>query len=162
MTPGRVWNWKSALFSALSRAPIFFAVNLTAGPAAAVSAFRTEFIYRLVAAGFYGSLTQTFAGLDDRRRATTAAMVVVPAVAHLVEYAIHTAAGTPRAGAAVLVSAGISVLTTRLSLAVMRRGLFVTGADTRPLAGDLRELARVLGASRWRGPFRLRQPSPPA
>jgi hypothetical protein len=37
------WNWKHALTSALGRAPLFFVVNLSAGPAAALAAFAVEF-----------------------------------------------------------------------------------------------------------------------
>jgi hypothetical protein len=54
----RKWNWKSALTSSLFRAPIFFFVNLTAGPQAAAGAFLTELILRSVTSGFYGSLTE--------------------------------------------------------------------------------------------------------
>ena len=52
------WNWKSAVTSSIVRAAIFFAVNLKAGQDAAIAAFVTEFIYRAVTSGFYGSFTQ--------------------------------------------------------------------------------------------------------
>jgi hypothetical protein len=56
----RRWNWKSALVSSVCRALIFLAANLPAGRHAALRAMLTEFLFRAVAAGFYGALTQAF------------------------------------------------------------------------------------------------------
>lgn len=136
------WNWKSALASAIGRAPIFFAANLPAGMDAAVAAFQTEFIYRVVAAGFYGALTEYFAGLPSRRAATIGALVTLPALAHGVEYAVHAWAGTERIGGAILLSVLVSMATTRFSLFAMRRGLFVTrGAQS--FTADVIQLLRL-------------------
>lgn len=137
-----VWNGKSALMSACCRAPIFFVANLPAGGAAAASAFLVEFVYRVVAAGFYGALTEYFARLPNARLATPAALVVLPAVAHGVEYLVHWSAGTPRIGTAIAVSVGVSVATTRLSLFVMRRGLFVS-RSRQSFAADVTALGRL-------------------
>lgn len=54
------WNFQSAVLSSLFRAAIFFFVNLSAGPAAAVAAMRIELIFRCVWPGFYGALTEAF------------------------------------------------------------------------------------------------------
>ena len=42
----RRWNWKAALVSALSRARLFFVVNLPAGRSAAIAALVTELVSR--------------------------------------------------------------------------------------------------------------------
>src|SRR5262245_32283015 len=115
----RAWNWKAALLSACARAPLFFLTNLPAGVDAALAAGTTEFAYRAVAAGFYGALTEQFSRLRATRTTTLATVIVVPGVAHLIEYAVHTSAGTARAGTAVLVSIGLSVITTRINLFAM-------------------------------------------
>lgn len=137
-----VWNWKSALVSAIGRAPIFFIANLPAGRSAAVAAFATEFVYRVVAAGFYGALTAFFARRKSKRLATALALVVLPALAHGVEYVVHLLAGTPHIAPAIVASVGVSMLTTRFSLFVMRRGLFVAGGQS--FGADVCELGRLL------------------
>src|SRR5262245_49757847 len=49
----RRWNWKSAVMSSFARGLVFFAANLSAGPAAAVSAASTELTFRIATSGFY-------------------------------------------------------------------------------------------------------------
>jgi hypothetical protein len=138
------WNWKSALVSAIGRAPIFFVANLSAGLPAALAAFQTEFLYRVIAAGFFGALTEYFARLPSPRTATWAALIVLPTLAHGVEYIVHFWAGTARIGPAIMASIAISVATTRFSLFVMRRGLFVSRGH-RSFSGDVVELLRIIG-----------------
>ena len=62
--------------SAAGRASLFFLTNLPAGVDAAVAAAGTEVGYRLLAAGFYGTLTERFARLEATRRSTIAALLV--------------------------------------------------------------------------------------
>lgn len=138
----RFWNWKSALVSAVMRAPVFFAANLQAGLDAATAAFVTEFIYRVTSAGFYGALTEFFAQRRARRAATVQALIVLPLLAHGVEYAVHSFAGTPHIAAALAGSVAMSMATTRFSLFAMRRGLFVAGGQS--LLADLRDLVVIL------------------
>lgn len=139
------WNWKSALASAVVRAPIFFVANLPEGQAAALAAFATEFLYRVVAAGFYGALTQWFATRRSQASSTLTALIVLPAVAHAVEFLVHLLAGTPRIATALAVSIAGSVLTTRFSLFVMRRGLFVSGGQS--FGADVYQLVQLIAAA---------------
>jgi hypothetical protein len=150
---GRVWNWKSAVVSASMRAPIFFAANLEAGMDAATAAFFTEFSYRVVSAGFYGALTGFFARRRARRAATVQALIVLPALAHAVEYVVHWFAGTPHIATAMAGSVAMSMATTRLSLFLMRRGLFVAGGQS--FATDVRELSRLVARPLMRRPAGL-------
>jgi hypothetical protein len=76
---------------------------------------------------------------------TAAALLVVPGVAHLLEFGVHTAAGTPRAGTAVLVSIAFSLITTRVNLFAMRHGIQIAGRGSATLAADLGQLLRVGG-----------------
>lgn len=147
---GRLWNWKSAVVSASIRAPIFFTANLQAGLEAATAAFLTEFTYRVVSAGFYGALTDFFARRQARRAATVQALIVLPALAHSVEYGVHWFAGTPHIATAVAGSVAMSVATTRVSLFLMRRGLFVAGGQS--FAADVRELSRLAARPLMRRP----------
>lgn len=107
-----------------------------------MAAFATEFVYRVVAAGFYGALTEFFARRRSKRLATALALVVMPTLAHSVEYVVHLLAGTPHIATAVVGSIVVSMCTTRFSLFVMRRGLFVSGGQ--PFHADVRDLVRLL------------------
>ena len=143
-----VWNWKSALVSALMRAPVFFAANLEAGLDAATAAFATEFVYRVCSAGFYGALTNHFARRREQRAATIEALVILPVLAHSVEYVVHRMAGTPYIATAIGASIAISMVTTRISLFLMRRGLFVAGGQS--FTADVRDFVLLMVRPRRR------------
>jgi hypothetical protein len=133
------WNWKTSLASALLRAPLFFFTNLEAGWAAAYAAFVTEFLYRVIAAGFYGALTEAFARIPSRLRSASA-LVVLPGIGHGVEFLVHAWAGTPALGRSIAASVVVSVFTTLFSLSVMRKGLFLAQSD-RSFWTDVKQLA---------------------
>ncbi len=140
------WNWKSAVVSAVCRASIFFAVNLSVGLDAALAAMQVEFLYRIVAAGFYGSLTQYFSQLPSERTATIAAMCVVPGLAHLVEFAVHAWAGTPVLGWSLAGSVAFSLVTTRFNLFAMRRGVLTVGHGSASWWHDIKAIPMLVVA----------------
>jgi hypothetical protein len=140
------WNWKSAVVSSLCRASIFFVINSPAGLDAALGAMKVEFAYRAVAAGFYGSLTQYFSRLHEERRATWAATLIVPGVAHVVELGIHAWAGTPILGWSIVGSVAFSVVTTRFNLFAMRRGALTVGHGSASCWQDLRAMPAMVAA----------------
>jgi hypothetical protein len=139
-----LWNYKSAVMSALLRAPIFFTANLTAGTDAAVAAFVTEFCFRFATAGFYGALTQAFRRVEPALRGTIAALVVVPGVAHALEFLVHWARGTPELAASIGASIAFTVLSTSFNLFAMRRGALVVGHGSASLVTDLRRMPRLV------------------
>ena len=130
------WNWKAALLSAICRATLFFAVNLPAGVGAGVRAMVTEFLFRGVASGVFGSLTQACSRADH----LWIALLVIPAVGHTAEFLVHWAAGTPRLSGSITVSVLFSLITTAFNLFAMRRGVLVVGEGQRSLREDLRQL----------------------
>lgn len=71
----RKWNWKCALFSALTRSWIFFFANLTAGWRAALGALSAELIFRGITSGFYGALTQNFREVEPPWLGALAVMI---------------------------------------------------------------------------------------
>lgn len=143
------WNWKTAFLSSGIRATIFFVANLAAGVDAAVNALQTELLYRAVASGFYGGLTERLARATPTRTAVVTAIVVLPAVAHAIELGVHAAAGTRRLGASVAASVAFSVVSTRFSLFAMQRGVLIVSHGRRSLAGDLRALPAVVAGFLW-------------
>lgn len=154
----RRWNHKSAITSALTRAPLFLAANASAGPAAAGGAFVAEFLLRLATAGFYGALTQALRQVEPARTATLAAIVVLPLLSHLLELLVHWSRGTANLGLSLALSMAFTGVSTWFSLFAMRQGVLTVGdADSRTLSEDLRALPGVIAAflrstaDRWRG-----------
>lgn len=139
-----LWNWKAALFSSLYRGGMFFAVNLGAGMHAALGAMGAEFAYRSVTAGFYGGLTQAASRTGPRRAALAAAGIVV--LSHAIELTVHWLRGTPNLRASIAVSVVFTALSTLFNLHAMRRGVLVTGADSRSFLQDLRAMPRTLAS----------------
>jgi hypothetical protein len=142
----RRWNWKSALMSSVCRALIFLAANLPAGKHAALSAMLTEFLFRALASGFYGALTQAFRFARPVWLATLTAMVLLPATAHLLEFVVHSTAGTERLAASIAASVAFSVVTTLFNLFAMRRGALIVGEGRATVAEDLRRMPRLIVA----------------
>lgn len=140
------WNWKSALVSATCRAVIFFAINAQTSLAAGVAALQVEFAYRSLASGFYGALTQRFARHPNVRVATWTAMGVLPALAHGIEWIVHSWAGTPALGWSIAGSVLFSALTTRFHLVAMRRGVMTVGPGSQSLVADLRAMPATVAA----------------
>ena len=107
---------------------------------------QVEFLYRAVAAGFYGSMTERFARMRSERRVTWAAMMVVPGISHVVELAIHLWAGTPMLGWSVAGSVAFSILTTRFNLFAMRRGSLTVGHGSATWWQDLKAMPALFVA----------------
>jgi hypothetical protein len=140
---GRRWNYKAAVMSAIVRSSLFCATNAGAGLDAAVAAMATEFWFRFATAGFYGALTQAFRRVEPAAVATLAAIVVLPTVAHTLEFLVHFLRGTVALAASIGVSIAVTVLSTSFTLFAMRRGAFVVGHG-RSLLSDLVALPRLL------------------
>jgi hypothetical protein len=143
---GRRWNYKSALLSAAMRASVFLAVNLSAGLDAAVSAGQVEFVFRFATAGFYGALTQAFRRVDPPHHGTAAAGVLLPVVAHTLEYLVHRWHGTPALAGSIAASIVLTAVSTSFNLFAMRRGALVVGDEGRSLASDLAAMPRLFAA----------------
>jgi hypothetical protein len=139
------WNWKSAVLSAVPRGMIFFATNLTFGFESAVRALVVDGVFRVPLVGVYSALTQAFKTAEPAWASTIAAMLLIPAFAHAIEFAIHWIAGTPALWLSVLLSMAFSEVSTLFSLFCMRRGVLVVGGDdAAPFGRDLLRLPGVI------------------
>ena len=147
------WHWKAALFSALIRAGIFLAVNWSAGWEAARGAALAEFLYRIVASGFYASITQSFRKVQPVWAANLAAVMILPAFQHAIELGIHWLRGTPNLAASIGASMAFTCVSTLFNLHVMRHGAMVVGEESQPLWRDLARLPRLLVTFFWPRPF---------
>ncbi|HXG90351.1 MAG TPA: hypothetical protein VNJ02_18655 [Vicinamibacterales bacterium] len=143
----RKWNYKSAITSSVTRGVLFFVANLSSGQAAAIAAMSTEFCFRFVTAGFYGALTQTFRRVDPPRVGTIAAIIVLPAIAHSLEWAVHAWRGTANLGWSIALSLCFTAFSTAFNLFAMRHGALVVGEqDSRSFFDDLRAMPRLVVA----------------
>lgn len=138
------WNWKAALLSSIFRAWIFFAANLDAGLAAAISALTTEFAYRAAISGFYGAVIQSFRRVQPAWQSALVMSLMVPAVSHSIEFAVHQLRGTERLARSILASVAFTGLSTLFNLFAMRRGALVVDEGGESLTRDLRRMPRIL------------------
>jgi hypothetical protein len=84
-------------------------------------------------------------------------MVLVPAIAHSVEFTVHFLAGTPVLKASIAASVAFSVLSTLFNLFAMRRGVLVVGTRSGSLAQDLRRLPAISAQFLMAGPLAMRR-----
>jgi hypothetical protein len=138
------WNYKSAFTSALVRGLLFFATNLSAGWEAATGAFVAECIFRISTAGFYGALTQRIGRLEPERRSMIIALIVLPTIAHALEFLLHWARGTPNLAGSIAASIAFTMLSTAFNVYAMRRGVLTCGPGSGSLLDDLRRLPRLV------------------
>jgi hypothetical protein len=141
---GRRWNYKAAVLSSVSRASLFFAANVSVGFEAAVSAMMTELAFRFVTSGFYGAMTQAFRRVEPARAGTLAAMVLLPLVAHSLEFLVHWWRGTAALATSITASVAFTAVSTAFNLFAMRHGALVVGRGCRSLVADLSAMPGLL------------------
>jgi hypothetical protein len=146
------WNWKSAALSSVLRAAIFFSTNLVAGWHAALGAMGAELALRSVTSGFYGAVTEAFASVQPAWAAMAATMLLLPFVAHSLEFLVHSLRHTPKLGVSVAASVTFTALSTAFNLYAMQRGALIVGHGSRPLREDLGRIPALLLAFLTAGP----------
>ncbi len=146
------WHWKGALFSALVRCAIFLTVNLSSGWKAAWGAALTEFAYRIVASGFYASMTQSFRKAEPAWVAYLTAMVFLPIFQHSIEFFIHWLRGTPKLMESMAASILFTMFSTLYNLYSMRQGTMVVGPGSQSLWRDILSFPRVFFGFLTSGP----------
>ena len=141
---GRRWNYKAAILSSIMRATLFCLINMSAGADAALAAMTTEFCFRFATSGFYGAITQAFRRVEPARAGAAAAIVVLPLVAHSLEFVVHWWRQTAVLGPSILASVLFTILSTTFNLFAMRRGALIVGRERRSLLSDLVEMPRLI------------------
>ena len=137
LTALRAWHWKAALLSALVRCALFFAANASSGWKAAGGAALTEFVYRFIASGYYGAMTQSLSRMRPFWRANLLAILVLPFTQHAIEYLIHWWRRTPNLNASIGISVAFTVISTLFNLYSMRHGAMLVGKGANTLWEDL-------------------------
>jgi hypothetical protein len=140
----RQWNWKCALFSSLTRAWMFFFANLTAGWRAAVGAMFAEFVFRGIASGFYGAITQSFRNVQPAWLGALAVMILLPLSSHSLELLVHWLRHTPKLFASIVSSVCFTAVSTLFNWYAMKRGAMVVGRGQQTLARDMLAMPRII------------------
>ena len=138
------WNWKSALFSALMRAPIFFSANLTAGWREATGAVVAESSFRAVIAGVYASCTQALRNASPAWAAALVLTVAMPMVAHILEFLLHWLRGTANLKGSMVASVAFTIVSTLFNWYAMRKGALIVGEGAESLGSDLLRMPRLI------------------
>jgi len=138
------WHWKSAMLSTVVRGALFFVTNVSDGPRLATRAMLVESLLRVPLVGVVAAVAQAFASAEPRWAAAVVAMALLPGLAHVAEFIVHRAAGTPELGASIVASVAMSALSTVFSLFAMRRGVMVVGNDSQSFRNDLEQLPQLL------------------
>ena len=146
--PGRYlfarWNWKAALLSSILRAAIFFFTNLVAGWHAAVGALSAELALRLATSGFWGAITEALSEAQPAWAALAAAVVLLPLLAHSLEFLVHWLRHTPKLAFSVLTSIAFTCVSTAFNMFAMRRGALTVGHASSSLSEDLSRIPGLI------------------
>lgn len=149
------WNWKSALFSAIARAAVFFTVNLSAGLDAALSAMFVDLLFRISTAGFYGGLTQTLKRAEPAWQGAVASLIILPLCNHSIEFMVHWAHGTARLRSSIMVSVCLTAWSTLFTWYAMRKGALLASGEGDSLVRDMLRMPRIVAGFVAAGPSAL-------
>jgi len=138
------WNWKSALLSALFRAPIFFAASASYGALLALEGAGVEAIFNAAGAGLYGAFLQNIRKAKPAWLAWLVAAWLVPAMIQLCANAFHYAVGTSRLHRGIIISICLSAASATFNLFAMQRGSLLSGPGSETLLNDLGNMPRLI------------------
>jgi hypothetical protein len=141
------WNWKAAFLSAAIRGLLFCVVVVPRGAGAMRGAW-IEIAFRIALGGCWGSAMQALRRARPAWLAGLLVALVLPACAHLLEFALLKVGGATHIRSGMTVSVAFSAASLLVNFALMRRGLLITGEGARSLAADFRQLPAVLGFRR--------------
>jgi hypothetical protein len=145
------WNWKAALLGALFRG-LAFAVPMAG--LTGKDAWRglcIELVFRIAVSGFWGSLLQAFRRAQPVWLAGLTAAILLPASAHVLEYAALRAGNATHIKTGMIVSIVISFGSLLINLGLMRQGLLITGGEGDSLRTDMRRIPGALATMFRRG-----------
>jgi len=130
------WNWKSAVLSALLRAPIFFFTYLfnKDGLKLAIGAALAQSVFRLIFGGVNGAIIQSFSRVEPAWHAVLTVPLILATFSHLMEFVVQTIydnqTGVDGKGWAIMVSVIVSAISAIFNLFAMRRGVLLVKDET--------------------------------
>jgi hypothetical protein len=137
------WNWKCALLSATARSVVYLAALARSRAHGRLSILLVEICYVALTAGIYAGLQQRALGLHSRLLGNSIIALGVPALAQILDWLAHRAAGAAVPFRAILAVSVFAALSALFHLYVMRRGVFLTNHG-RSLFDDFRRIPRLI------------------
>lgn len=139
------WNWKAGLLSGLMRGTVFFFTALGSGLAVAVRTLLVDATFRVPLAGACAAVIQDVRFATPVWAALFVALIGIPLMAHAIEIAVHTFAGTPWLWRGVAGSAVLSIVSSAVELLLMRHQILLVGPEGGSLSSDLRRVLHLFG-----------------
>jgi hypothetical protein len=149
------WNWKAALLSALYRGGAFAIMLLRLSGADSLRGIYIEIAFRIAVGGCWGALLQAFRAAQPRWLATFSVTVALPLATHCLEFAVLRLGNASHIKTSMAVSVLLTIGSLCVNLALMRRGILLTGGEGGPLLSDFRRIPGAL-ADMLRGLCRRR------
>jgi len=122
---------------------------------AAFGAMAAEWMYRAIASGFYGAITQHISEVEPEWEAAVCLIILLPLSSHSIEFLVHWLRHTPDLKTSIVSSISFTVISTLFNFYAMRRGAMVVGANAASIAADLRAMPRVIAGFVAAGPLWL-------
>jgi hypothetical protein len=113
------------------------AATVAVGWSAAAGAATVEFAVGFAASGFYGAITQRLQRMRPAWSGALTTAVLLPAMAHGPEFAIHRMRGTAHLRTRMTLSVGFTAVAALFNWFAMRRGALLVGDGERALSEDL-------------------------
>ncbi len=132
------WNWKSALLSAMLRAPIFLFATLRDGLESISIAVLVEAGYNAAISGFYGAFVQKLRNARPRWASGLLIVVIFPAVLLWFDYLVHLYTGMPHLKGGMLAAGILSLLSSLFNWYLMSRDSLLVGKEGRSFVSDLK------------------------
>jgi hypothetical protein len=138
------WNWKSALLSAMLRAPIFLIATLRQGWEAISVAVVVEAIYSASISGCYGAFVQRLRRARPLWAAGLLIVVIFPILLLWLDYWLHLYTRMPNLKGGMLGAGILCLLSSLFNWYLMSRNSLLVGTGARSFASDLKRMPRML------------------
>ena|SRR5579859_2515749 len=138
------WNWKSALLSAMLRAPLFLVATLRQGLEAVSIAVLAEAVYSAAISGCYGAFVQRLRRARPLWASGLLIMVILPAVLLWFDYLLHLYTGMSNLKGGMWAAATFSLLSSLFNWYLMSRNSLLVGKGAHSFASDLKRMPRML------------------
>jgi hypothetical protein len=138
------WNWKSALLSAMLRAPLFLVATLRQGLKAVSIAVLAEAVYSAAISGCYGAFVQKLRRARPMWASGLLILVILPAILLWFDYLVHLYTGMSNLKGGMWAAATFSLLSSLFNWYLMSRNSLLVGKGARSFASDLKRMPRML------------------
>jgi hypothetical protein len=140
----RSWNWKTALLSALLRAPMFLIATLHYGLEAISIAVLVEAVYSVAISGCSGAVLQKLRNARPRWASGLLIVAILPATLLWLDYLLHLYTRMPNLKSGMVAAGTLCVLSSLFNWYLMSRDSLLVGTEGRSFASDLKRMPRMV------------------